>query len=146
MLECRGLGRILGKRVEQPTDSLREPAHDGVRERHCPLEPRTAHELNGLVHRRVLRDFGVAELVRAEPQCCANRWVELADWTLAELSDGVVERAHALHRSERESLRECMVATVEVLCGTAEHAVRICVLFEYTEDDFVRRLTGCHRS
>src|SRR5512132_1302600 len=58
----------------------------------------------------------------------------------------MVERAHALHRSERESLRKRMVATVEVLRGTAEDAIRVCVLFEYTEDDFIRRLTGRHRS
>ena len=76
--------------------ALRSAVH-GLDERDRALEPRTAHELDGLVHRSVCRDVGEAELVRAEPERRTDRRVELAHRTLPERLDRVVERAHPLH-------------------------------------------------
>ena len=65
--ECLSAGllrRRLGKPSEELADSLSQPPHDGVRERHGALESRGAHELDALVRGRVRRDrVEVAELV-----------------------------------------------------------------------------------
>ena len=132
------LERPFGQRVEQRPDALADASEDGVRERHRPLEPRAADELDRLVHGRVAGNpVEIAELVSAEPQRREDGRVELAHRTLAERLDRMVERAHPLHRAERELPRERPVAVVEVLRGGAERAVGVRVLLEDTPQHLV---------
>ncbi len=57
-------GARIGECVEQRSDPVGEPSEDRVRERHSSLEPRTANELDGLVHCRITRDaVDVAQLI-----------------------------------------------------------------------------------
>jgi hypothetical protein len=50
----------------------------------------------------------------------------------------MVERPDALHRPEREPLRERSVARVEAGGGTAKDPVGVGVVLEDSEDDLVR--------
>ena len=145
VLQCGVLRRFLAEPGEQRFDSLREPSHDGVREGDRALQASPAHELHRLVDRRVRRDLGVAELVRAEPQRSPDRWIELAHGTLAERPDRMVERADALHGSEGEALRQRAVARVEARRCAAEHAIGVRVVLEDAQHDLVRRLARRHR-
>ena len=100
--------------------------------------PRRADELDGVVDDRVLGLVGERELVGAEPQRGTHRRVELANRPLPELLDPEVERAHALHRSVREPLRERAVAIVETVDRACERAVGVGVLLEDAQDDVER--------
>ncbi len=137
----RGCGRrVVGKPGEHRLDPVGEPAADGVRERHRALEPRPAHELHRLVHRRVARHpFDVAELVGGEPECRPHRRIEPRDPAPSEGLDRVVERTHALHGAERETLRERAIPLVEACGGRAERTVRVCVVLEDAADDLEGR-------
>ena len=136
----RVLQRALGQRREQRPDAVRDPAQHGVRERHGPLEPSPADELDGLVHRGVLRySVEIRELVRAEPERRQDRRVELAHRPLAERLDRVVERPHALHRAERELPRERAVARVEPFRGAPQGAVGVRLVLEDAPQHLVRR-------
>ena len=80
-----------------------EAAEHGVRERHRPLEPRPADELDRLVDGRVAgHAVEEDELVGAEAQRRAHGGIETADRPAAGDLDRVVERAGALHRAVRE--------------------------------------------
>ena len=80
VLEPRLGGACLRQRVEERPDPVGEPAKHGVGERHGALEPRTADELDRLVHRRVARDaVDEPELVRTETEGSSHRRVEA--WT-----------------------------------------------------------------
>jgi len=130
--------RAVGQRVEQRAYAFGEPAHDGVRERHRALEPRTPHELDRLVRSCVRRGVRVAELIRAQAQRSADLRIELSHRPLAERVDRVVECALALHRAVGKSLRERALALVEVARGGAKDAVGIRVLLEDTQQHLVR--------
>ena len=118
---------------------LREPAHDGVRERHGALAPGRAHELDAVVDDRVHGLVGPGELVGAEAERRAHRRVELAHRPLAELLDPEVDRPLALHRSVGEPLGERAVAVVEPLDRRGERAVGVRVLLEDAPHDLERR-------
>src|SRR5205085_4741787 len=103
--------RSFGERVDELAHALGETTKDGIRERDRSFEPRAANELDRLVHRRVRSDpLRISELVRAEAERGSHRRIELAHRTTPELLDRVVERAHALHGSVRDPLREPTVA------------------------------------
>ena len=119
-------------------EALREPAHDGVRERHGALAAGGAHELDRVVDDGVHRLVGPGELVGAEPKRGSHRRVELAHGPLAELLDPEVDRALALHRPVREALRERAVAVVETLDGRGERAIGVGVLLEDAAHDLER--------
>ena len=105
--------------------------------------PRAAHELDRLVHRGVARDAAeVAELVRAEAQRREHRRVELSHRTLPERLDRMIERAHALHRAERELARERPVAVVEALRGGPQRPVGVRAFFGDAAEDVVGGLAG----
>src|SRR6266511_5374548 len=91
------------------------------------------------------RDVGEPELICAEPKRRAHGWVELPHRTLAKRPDRVVERPHALHRSERKALRKSAVARVELRCSRTQDAIRIRVVLEDAQDDLVRGLSCRHR-
>ena len=132
-----------GSAREQRLDPVGEPAEHGVRERDRPLEPGAAHELDRLVHGRVAgHAVEVAELVRAEPERREHRRVELAHRPLAERLDRVVERAHPLHRAERELPRERPVAVVELLRRRAKRPVGVRVILEDAPEDLVGGRAG----
>ena len=149
VLEC-GLRRCrLGQLVEQPRDSVCEPAKHGVRERDRALEPGAPNELDRLVDGRVPRDaVDEAELVRAEAERGSHRRVEAVDAPASERLDRVVERAGALHRAEREPLRERAVAIVESSGGGPEGSIGVGVVLEHAHEHVVRggaRRAYCRR-
>ena len=99
----------------------REPPQDGIRELHGPFQPRVAHELHGLAHRRIRGNrIQVGELVGADPESGAHRRVELSHGAAADLLERVVERAHALDGAVRDPLRQRAVALVEAGGGGAK--------------------------
>ena len=134
LLRCR-----LRQPLEQRGQTLGEPPQHRVRERHRPLEPGAANELDRLGHGRVRRRSHEAELVRAEPQRRPHGRVELAHRPAAERLDPVVERANALNRPEGEPLRERAVARVEPLDRAAQHPVGVGLLLEHAQHDLVGR-------
>ena len=136
------LQRAVGQAVEQRPDALGEPSHDRVRERHGALEARAADELDRLVRRGVRRRLRVRELVRAETERRAHRRVELVHRPLAQRLDRVVERAHALDRAVRETVRERALAFVEIGRGAAEDAVGVRLLLEHAQQHLVRDAAG----
>ena len=133
------LDGALRQRCDKTLKAVREPAHDGVRERHRALEPRGADELDRVVDDGVLRLVGERELVGAEPQRGADGWVELAHRPLAELLDAEVERPRHLHRPVGEALREGAVARVEAGDGRRERAIGVVLLFEDAPHHLIRR-------
>ena len=143
MLE-RGLGRrAVGKGVEEWAYPVRETSQHGVRERNRPLEPGPPDELDGLVHGRVARDaVDEGKLVRAEPERGPHGRVEPLDAPATEGLDRVVERPPALHRTEREALREAAIAVLERPGRAAERTVGIGALLEDAQEHLVRRRAG----
>jgi hypothetical protein len=87
----------------------------------------------------VRSDLEIPELVGADPQRCANRWIELAHRAAPERLDPVVERAHALDGPVGDLLRQRAVAAVEPFGRARENAVGVRVLLEDPADDLVRR-------
>ena len=131
------LGRPFRKMPE------RESPQDGIREFHRSLEPGCAHELHRLAHGRICGNrIQVAELVCADPQSGADRRIELAHGTAANLLEHVVERACPLHCPVRDPLRERAVARVQAGGRTGEGAVGVRVLLEDAQDDVVRDSAG----
>ena len=137
----RRLGRRrVGQRRDERADPVREPAQDGVRERHRPLETGTSHELDRLVHRRVARDpVDERELIRAEAKRRPDGSIESRDPSSAERLDRVVERADALDRAVREPLGERAVAFVQPGDRRPESAVRVRVVLEDAQQDVESR-------
>ena len=91
------LDRAVPQPLEQVAEADRQPAHDRVREGDSPLETGRAHELDGLVDRRVPGDAGqVGELVGTGAERGAHGRIELRDRAAGERLDAVVERADAL--------------------------------------------------
>ncbi len=136
-------GRDVAEPVEERRQSVGEPAQDRVREGDRPLEPRAAHELDRLVHRRVARNpVHESELVRTEPQRSSHGRVETADRAPAKLLDRVVERPHPLHRAESQPLRECAVARVQPFRSRPERAVGVRIVLEDPKEDVERRPPG----
>ncbi len=136
------LQRPVRQRIEERPEPVPEPTQNGVRERHGPLEPGAPHELDRLVDGRVRCGVGPAELVRAEPQCCEHRRVELPQRSPAERLDRVVERPHALHGAVRDPLRERPLPLVQAFGGAAERAVGVGVLLEDAQQHLVCHTTG----
>ena len=136
-----------GKRRDEALQALREPSHDGVRERHRSFAPGGANELDGVVDDRVHRLVAPRKLVGAEPERGSHRWIELANGALAELLDPEVDRPPALHRPVGESLRERAVAVVEPLDGRGERTIGVGPLLEDAAHDFEGGATcrGDHR-
>ena len=132
------LDRPFGERGDEAVEGLGEPAHDRVRERHCALALRRAHQLDGVVDDRMHRLIGPRELVGAEPQRGAHGRIELAHRPLARLLDPEVDRARPLHRAVREPLGQRAVAVVEAFDGGPEGAVRVRVLLEDAAHDLER--------
>src|SRR5579862_9463312 len=129
------LERAVGKGRDEPAEALREPPHDGVRERHCSLAPHCADELDGVVADRVCRQVGPADLVAGRPERCPHGRIELPDRTLAELLDAEIDRADTLHGSVRDSLRKRAVSLVELVDGGGERAVGVRVVLEDAPHD-----------
>src|SRR5436190_6248114 len=141
------LQRPFRKRTDQLSDSCVQTAHDGVRERDRPLEPCTAHQLDGFVYRSMRRNArGVGELIRAEAQRRANGRIQLAQRAAPEFLDRVVERANALHGAVGEALRERTIARVEPFRCRAQHAIGVRIVLEHTQDYLVRSLPRSHRT
>src|SRR4029077_6468714 len=65
--------------------------------------------------------------------------VELSHGPPPERLDRVVERPHALYRSVREPLRERTLALVEALGGAAKVPIRVRLLLEDAQENFVGR-------
>ena len=144
-------GGLFPRRVRQgfyPGAALvGEPAENGVRERHGPLEPRPADELDRLVDGRVAgHAVEEDELVGAEPERRTHGGIETADRPPAGDLDRVVERAGALHRAVRELPRERPVAIVEAGGGPPQRPVGVRLVLEDAADDVEGGHTsGCDR-
>ena len=115
--ECRSAASravVSGRRLEERPGAVGELPQDRVRERDGALEPRAAHELDGLVDGCVPRyAVEVGQLVRAEAERGAHRRVELADRPPPERLDRVVEGPGALDRPVGEAPRERAIPLVE---------------------------------
>ena len=102
--------------------------------------PRTADELDRLVHRGVARDaVDEPELVRTETEGSSHGRVETVDAPSAELLDRVVERADALDGAEGEPLRERSITLVELGSGGTKCAIRVRPVLEHAHEDVERR-------
>ena len=140
VLQPRLGGACLRQRVEEGPEPVGESAKHRVGERHGALEPRTAHELDRLVHRGVARDaFDEPELVRAETKGSSYGRVETVDAPSAERLDRVVERADALDGAEGESLRERSITLVELGSGGTKCAICVRAVLEHAHEDVERR-------
>ena len=119
---------------------VREPSQHGVRERHRTLEPRAAHELDGLVHRGVARHaVEEGELEGAEPQGCAHGRVETPQRATADRLDRMVERAGPLHGAVRELPGKRPVAVVEPGRRGPQRAIGVRLVLEHPPDHVERR-------
>ena len=128
--------RRLRQALEEAPGAVGQLPQDGVRERDRALEPRAAHELDGLVDGCVARHaVEVGQLVRAEPERGAHGRVELADRPPPERLDRVVERPGALDRAVGEAPRERAVALVEPAGLGAQRAIGVGAVLEDAPDD-----------
>ena len=143
VLQRRFSGGRLGKGVEERPDPVGETAEHRVRERHRTLETGAPDELDGLVHRRVPGDaVDEPELIGAEAKRRAHGRIEAVHATPPELLDRVVERAHALHRAERQPLRERAIAVVELRNSGSECAIGVRLVLEHPQQDVERGDAG----
>ncbi len=137
------LERPLRERREQRREAVGEAAQHGVREGDRTLEPGAPDELHGLVHGGVAGDaLDVAELVRAEPERCANGRVEPRHRPPCERLDGVVDRPDALHRAVGEPPGQREVAVVQALGRGAERPVGVGVVLEHAPQHLVGGRAG----
>ena len=140
MPQPRLCGACLRQSVEERRDPLGEPAKYRVGERHGALEPRTAHELDRLVDRRVACDaFHEPELVRTEAKGGSHGCVETVDAASAERLDRMVERPDPLDGAEGESLRQRSITLVELGSGATKRAICVRTVLEHALEDVERR-------
>ena len=136
------LERSFGQRGDEGAEALGQAARHRVREPRRAFQVRLAHELDRVVGDCVRRRLAPRDLVGGDAQCSQDGGIELSCRAAPERVDAVVDRAHALHGSVGDALREGAVARVELARGRGKCAVGVGVVLEHAPHDVERDAAG----